>query len=145
MLNYTNRRRKPILIAVFAIYIMIVLKLTVFRKNVYYPERQLNLTLFLDLIRTFNKMGPVVFLRLFLGNIGWFVPFGFLLPLCTSKGNMRKTVLLGIAFSLTIEIAQFVLNKGVAELDDVILNTLGTAAGYYLYRIIATKRFHRSQ
>lgn len=125
------KNRRAICLAVFIIYILVVLKLTIFRAG-HYRERQLNLALFVDLFDVYRHVGLVPFLRLFLGNIGWFVPFGFLLPLLSKKNNLVRTVAAGFVFSLFIETAQFIFYKGVAELDDLILNTLGAAIGYWL-------------
>ena len=131
------KKNKLIFLTIFVIYILIVLKLTIFRVNVHYDERQLNLTLFIDLINIYRHVGIGEFLRLFLGNIGWFIPFGFLLPVLLKKESLFKTMIMGIMFSLIIEMLQFVFYKGVAELDDVILNALGTAFGYYIFKFYA--------
>lgn len=42
---------------------------------------------------------------------------------------------LGFLLSLLIEATQFVFYKGVAELDDLMLNTLGTAIGGFLFTV----------
>ncbi|MCL2519281.1 MAG: VanZ family protein [Oscillospiraceae bacterium] len=118
---------------IFAIYILVVLKLTVFRAG--YVERQINLTLFIDLIETYKNAELWTFLRLFLGNIGWFVPFGFLLPVLLKKERFWKVAALGFMFSFVIETLQYIFRKGVAELDDLILNTLGVVVGYCLYKL----------
>jgi len=129
------KKQRVICLRVFSFYILIVLYVTIFRFNFYYDERQLNLTLFIDLIRIFKNAGVGEFLRLFLGNIGWFIPFGFLLPMLSKKKSLIFTMATGFTFSLFIETTQFIFYKGVAELDDLILNVLGTAIGYALYKI----------
>jgi glycopeptide antibiotics resistance protein len=111
------------------------LKLTIFRSDLLYSERQLNLTLFIDLINVCRTVGTGEFLRLFLGNIGWFVPFGFLMPILLKRKNLLITMAIGLSFSFFIETMQFAFYKGVAELDDLILNTLGVAIGYSLYKL----------
>ena len=129
------KKQKVVCSIVFLIYIFIVLYLTIFRFSFYYHERQLNLSLFTDLINVFRNVGVGEFLRLFLGNIGWFVPFGFLLPMLLKRKNLLITMAIGMVFSLFIETMQFILHNGVAELDDLILNTVGTAFGYLLYKL----------
>ena len=70
------------------------------------------------------------FINLF-GNIIPFMPFGFLLPLCTKKNmNFPKTVLIGMAFSLACEITQDLTMTGYFDVDDILLNTLGVILGY---------------
>lgn len=44
-----------------------------------------------------------------------------------------------------IETVQFVFYKGVAELDDLILNTLGAAVGYLLCRLFVQNKTADSQ
>jgi len=112
------------------VYIIILLRLTVFRFTTI-DERSINLSLFSDLIQVYQNHGFWRFFWLFGGNIGWFVPFGFLLPQL-KKLSFAKTLLCGFLFSLSIETIQFIFRIGFAELDDLILNTTGVAIGYAL-------------
>lgn len=68
-----------------------------------------------------------------LGNVLLFVPLGLLAPI-VSPGvrKLWKTALLGFCVSLWIECTQLFLSRGT-DVDDLILNTLGTALGYALY------------
>ena len=123
---------KKILAFLFALYIAVVLKLTVFR-SVTLSGRTVNFLLFSDLASVLKEKGLSPFLRLFLGNIGWFMPLGFLLPAINKKYSFLSTVITGLFFSLFIETLQFVFKKGVFEIDDLILNTFGTALGFFAY------------
>ena len=116
---------------IFAIYILVVLKLTIFRETTL-DERSMNLTLFKDLINVYKTRTTWQFVRLFVGNIVWFVPWGFLIPMIC-KNNKLFVFLSGFAFSLVIETLQFALKKGLFEIDDLILNTIGAILGYGLY------------
>jgi len=118
---------------VFTAYIWVILKLTIFRPNTLYNNRQVNLAIFTSLIDVYKTEEVGVFLRLFLGNIGWFVPFGFLLPILWKGKRFLFVLGMGLLFSFCIEVLQFAFRKGVAELDDLILNTLGTAVGYLFF------------
>ncbi|MDR0469302.1 MAG: VanZ family protein [Peptococcaceae bacterium] len=131
----TMKTKKAVFFIVFTVYILVVLNITVVRLNFRYDERQLNLALFVDLINVYRTVGVGAFLRLFIGNIGWFVPFGFLLPILLKKESFLKIMVMGFAFSFMIEVLQYIFRKGVAELDDLILNVLGAAVGYFLYKI----------
>ena len=140
-----------VLLAVFSLYMLALLYITVVRPGIYYSERQLNLALFTSLIDTYRNAALGDFLWLFLGNIGWFVPFGFLLPMLRERKSLVATTALGFALSFFIETVQFVFHKGVAELDDLILNTSGVVLGYLLYRLCKSvkangmkKRAHRA-
>ena len=130
----TLEKQKTICIIAFSIYILVVLKLTIFRLNVHYEERQLNLALFTGLINTYRCTGIGEFIRLFFGNIFWFIPLGIFLPMFLRKRNFLIIIVIGFMFSFTIETIQYISHKGVAELDDLILNTFGVAIGYYVFK-----------
>lgn len=78
------------------------------------------------------------------GNVAVFVPFGAALAtavfLSRPPARRRGTVwrpwlgvtLTGLLLSLFIEITQLAIPSRVTDVDDVILNTLGTAAGALL-------------
>ncbi len=69
-------------------------------------------------------------------NIILFIPVGFLFKIGFPKLSGWKV--LGIAFfiSCSIEVMQYVLNRGLCEVDDVIHNTLGCMAGYGFISLI---------
>ena len=139
-----TKNQKTFCFILFVTYILIILRLTVFRFGVYH-ERQLNLSLFTDLINVFRNFGITRFMWLFLGNIVWFIPFGFLLPMLLKKSSFFKIVVCGFMFSLAIETMQFFTYKGVAELDDLILNTFGAAIGYLLFKLLSMKGLNKDQ
>ncbi len=68
------------------------------------------------------------------GNIGVFIPVGFLLAYLY-KSNIKKIILYGCILSAFIEIVQIPLER-TTDIDDVILNTIGTAVGFLIYKII---------
>lgn len=100
-------------------------------------EYHYNFIPFQEIVR-FLKFGyclsPMsIFLNLF-GNIIGFLPFGFFLPVISRKNRkMRKVVLAGAVSSACIEFIQLVTKTGVCDIDDIILNTLGTFLGYLLF------------
>ena len=64
-------------------------------------------------------------------NIAMFIPLGVLLPLAAK--NFRRwywTLMMGSGISLGIEILQYILGRGQADIDDLICNLLGTMLGY---------------
>lgn len=64
-------------------------------------------------------------------NIAMFIPLGVLLPLATK--TFRRwywTLMMGAGISLGIEILQYILGRGQADIDDLICNILGTMLGY---------------
>jgi len=69
------------------------------------------------------------------GNIVLFMPFGFALPLKFPKLRSMKTVIwAGLSLSIMIECIQLMMPQRCADIDDVILNTLGTYLGFLLMR-----------
>jgi glycopeptide antibiotics resistance protein len=71
-----------------------------------------------------------------LGNMVGFIPFGFLLPLLLPWfRNIFKVLLSGFLLSLAFETAQLIFGLGVFDVDDLILNTCGSFAGYIFYFI----------
>ncbi|WP_339324372.1 VanZ family protein [Paenibacillus sp. FSL W8-0194] len=71
----------------------------------------------------------------FMANIILFVPMGFLIALLLPKSNFWKVFVYSLGIVLSIEIFQFITILGVAEIDDVILNTLGASIGYTVYLV----------
>ena len=72
------------------------------------------------------------------GNVALFVPLGFLLPLLLPRfERFWRTVAVGAAASTLIELSQ-VSFPGVrrADVNDVLMNTLGTALGWLAYRAL---------
>lgn len=77
------------------------------------------------------------FLINFLGNIVMFMPIGFFIPLLW-KISTKKVILSGFSISLLIEFCQLFLDRGT-DIDDLILNTLGTLLGFLCYQILFKK------
>jgi glycopeptide antibiotics resistance protein len=71
-------------------------------------------------------------------NILLLVPFGFGMPFITNL-RMKKTVAIGALFSIVIELLQLVtgfmakFTFRIADINDVIFNTVGVAIGYILF------------
>ncbi|MGE7695751.1 VanZ family protein [Lysinibacillus sp. NPDC094177] len=75
-----------------------------------------------------------------LGNLLIFTPMGFLLPLLSKKFRKAWTVIcIGFFSSLAVESIQFIFTVGSADIDDLILNTLGAWLGYVVYKSILIK------
>lgn len=132
-----KRSTKGILWVVFLLYLGVLLKITVFRSSFgsysLCSHGQIELIPFVGLIQIFHN-SVRVFLYLFVGNLIWFVPLGILLPLLTKV--QRSTILWGFLLSLYIEVSQYIFGTGVSEVEDLILNTAGTAIGYRLFLLL---------
>ena len=68
-----------------------------------------------------------------LENVLLFLPFGLLLPFLFPKGWNWITLVLGFVCSVAIEAIQLYTGYGFCQLDDVVMNTLGSMIGYLLY------------
>lgn len=75
-------------------------------------------------------------LRNIILNILLFIPFGYLLPSLFPRLRWWQVVLLGLAFSLCIELLQLITKLGYADVDDLINNALGAAIGWLCYKLI---------
>lgn len=132
-----SRRKKLLLWALFILYLAILLRITVFRSRFGSFNLFSGTIVWIPFVELFGRTLQTSFFQfvyLFIGNLIWFVPFGLLLPLLTRRRS--STILLGFFLSLCIEILQFIFGTGVSEVEDLILNTLGTAIGYGLYLLL---------
>lgn len=79
---------------------------------------------------------------IFGANILLFVPIGVLLPLRWPRlDRLGIVILITACLSAAIEVTQYYMNTGrVAQLDDVIFNTLGGLIGWTLVRAVRLVR-----
>lgn len=76
--------------------------------------------------------------KLIVLNFLMFVPFGVLMPVVfgIKKFNYAKVIIITAAVVVCIELLQMLLFGRLADIDDVIADTLGSIAGYTLLRAI---------
>lgn len=74
-----------------------------------------------------------------IGNVFLFTPFGWL-GLCISRFNrfLPVTLFFLVAISI-IESLQYATGRGVADVDDIFLNTFGMLIGFTFYKYITIK------
>ena len=71
------------------------------------------------------------------GNFAMFIPTGVLIPLLwKNKASLGKVVTTGFLLSLSIELIQLPFAVRTSDVDDLILNTIGTLAGYGIFKLI---------
>jgi glycopeptide antibiotics resistance protein len=68
------------------------------------------------------------------GNILLFVPFGFALLIRFSWMKLWKGTIIGLVISLFVEICQFYMGYRSFDVDDLILNTIGTFIGFAAFK-----------
>jgi glycopeptide antibiotics resistance protein len=75
------------------------------------------------------------------GNVVLFAPLGFLLPLLVPRlDRLWRTVAAGFLLSTAVELSQLAF-PGIRrpDVNDVLANTLGSAAGFLAYRLLARR------
>ena len=76
----------------------------------------------------------------FVGNTTMFIPIGIIFPIVFKKlDTPLKNLAAGAGVSLLIEILQLPFYDRVSDIDDLLLNTLGFAIGYGIYRLVKLK------
>ena len=101
------------------------------------PLSDINLIFLKETLKLTKATSLLDFFYNSLGNIVWFIPFGFLFPIIImKKKSFKETFLTGLIFSVTIETLQFVLATGVSDIDDVFFNVCGAMIGYGIYHVI---------
>lgn len=146
-----SRRTKDILKIVFFLYMIVLIKVIVFK----YPVRQLiaitrtwekgvilegldtaNFTLFKTIKMYIRYWGRLNSFENLFGNVLCFVPFGFLLPFL-HRESRHWWVLLINSFLLVcaIEIFQLITAFGVFDVDDILLNCVGSMLGFWAFAL----------
>jgi glycopeptide antibiotics resistance protein len=130
----------------FFIYLFLLLRLTIFPVFDFFNAGYISINLIpfrtiIGYIRlTFNQgldMGLIV--DNLLGNILVFIPMGLLVPAIMQRlRRLWKTMLFGVLFSFGIELLQLAfsflgLMTRSADIDDLILNTVGVIAGFGIF------------
>lgn len=70
------------------------------------------------------------------GNIGMFIPLGFFLPALWDKQRRFCRCMGTVVLVMTaVEFTQLFTLRGFCETDDVLLNVLGAALGYGIWKI----------
>lgn len=80
-----------------------------------------------------NDIASVAALNL-AANLLLFSPLGFFLPAIWDKfTSIKRTILTGLSIVVLIETIQFFIGRST-DIDDVLLNTMGIAVGYGIYK-----------
>lgn len=76
------------------------------------------------------------------GNVAMFVPLGFFVPcIWTEVGKLGWHCLCMVVTIVLVELLQLVTGLGTCDVDDLLLNLIGTAIGFGLFKI--WKRINR--
>lgn len=100
---------------------------------------RVNLTPFTTLQLFYRAGGTAAKINL-LGNVLVFLPLGLLPPLIWKKyRRFLHGLLPGFLFSLSAECLQYFTGRSV-DIDDLLLNTLGAALGWLVWRLFLWKK-----
>ena len=92
-----------------------------------------NVTLFKELTR--YQIGSRLFFRNIVGNILMFIPFGFYTSYYLKLDKKRYIFYLTLIVSVVIELIQLKIGRAF-DVDDIILNMVGSFLGYFFYRLM---------
>lgn len=140
LLQYVVLRQKDPLktaaVMVLAFYLMAVFSLTgIPTIRSIHADLTFNLIPLIDIVNS-----PIDYIRNTILNILLFVPLGVLLPVMWKEFRSRRSMAIaGLLLSLFIEALQ-IFTFRLTDVDDLITNTAGAAAGYYLSRRFLFKR-----
>lgn len=149
-LDHGNRssqkvKMKQLLVFSFIVYLVLVIYVTLFAWNygaslgpVGPGGRNYNLVPLRSIYRI-AVFSPTIIdpIKILIGNIVLFIPFGFLAPIALKKirKSLLRTTLLAMSLSIMIELSQFLFTYRVSNIDDIILNTLGAFIGAVVIKL----------
>ena len=122
---------------VFLIYILLLYQLlTSTEMN---TSGGLNIVPFTEIFR--YKIGSTLFMYNVVGNILIFVPFGYFVSEYVKATKVSHILLIGFITSLTVELVQLQIGRSL-DIDDVILNVLGSILGFFLFISLTAIKKH---
>ena len=122
---------KELISLIFIIYILCLFQIVT--SSDVSGEHGINFTILKEITR--YNLKSHLFYRNVIGNIVMFIPFGFFTSYYLNLDKKRYNLLITFFIALTIEVIQ--LNIGRAfDVDDIILNSIGSFLGYIIYRLI---------
>ena len=144
MKNETRKRIRRIRWILFVLYLLLLIYCLFLsegfgRRNFFELQYRYNLVPFREIRRFWvhrAKVGNVIAFVNLAGNVIAFLPYGCFLPILNRRfRNGWLTTLMGLGFSLCVEIIQLIFKVGCFDVDDLMLNTLGAALGYAVFWI----------
>lgn len=101
-------------------------------------QYDINIVRLLPMISTFNFVKESILWKNIIinvfGNILMFAPFGFLGIVFPKLNNFQRLILDFLFAIILVESLQYFTRLGVFDIDDVILNTVGVAIGFWIYQ-----------
>ncbi|WP_313099448.1 VanZ family protein [Epilithonimonas sp.] len=129
-------RYYPIFINFYTVWILYLLFFASFRysQTILFEIKTVPFETINDYTTNVIKWDKIEFIKNIFGNIILFIPYGFL-GILYPKLNQFKWLLISFFIIINIvEFSQFYFNRGMADIDDVILNTFGAVIGFLIYK-----------
>lgn len=115
----------------FMIYILILFYVVTYQDPISSYIGTYNLMPFKEMFR--YHIGTPLFYKNIIGNLIIFMPFGLFVSSYLKTKKFSIILILAIISSLTIEFAQRLIIGRVFDVDDIILNVVGSIIGYLVY------------
>lgn len=136
MRNDVPKKRNLVIIC-FLCYMAILVFATLFTHNYYTYGRSSNLLIFSSIKLMLRSGSSALIMKNIFGNVLLFLPLGFLLPMIIRlKHGFVWQLLFGFSVSLIIESCQYLFAARIFDIDDIVLNTIGTVIGCLIYVMI---------
>ena len=127
--------RSSVAISLLVAYLTLLFYLTIVAFSVQnpHPDALLNPVPFETVAHDLQVGGRRVVINL-LGNLAAFLPLGVFVPILRgSWATASRVAILSMVLSTLIETLQYGSGRRVADVDDIILNTLGGVLGYAVF------------
>lgn len=121
---------KELLSFFFIIYILILYYIVTYQ-DVNYGNS--NFIPFKEIFR--YDVGSRLFIRNVIGNIVLFIPLGVYVGCIIKSKTFIPSFIISFLVSISIEFAQYMIGR-IADVDDVILNTIGGVFGYVSFKYL---------
>ena len=131
---------REIVMNFFFVYACFVFSYTFFPLDIVlygFDPNDANLIPLVQTIRFLRYLENPFVIRNLLGNLALLAPLGIFLPILFRNYRKFTTVLVtGFLVTLGIEVFQLLLRFRVFDIDDLIINTIGVALGYGLFKLL---------
>jgi glycopeptide antibiotics resistance protein len=142
--NLLHKKKEKIRIGLYILFIMylclMIWEVFVGPYRSYSGVRRYNLYPFKTVMEFILNSAKYTFQAIFINlvaNIITFIPLGFFISLLFRRFfKLINIVLCCLSIIICIEVAQFILNVGVLDIDDIILNTIGCVLGFMVYKAV---------
>ena len=121
-MNTAAGNKRKLIIALFAIYILAVLWITLIDRE--FGNRRAMLVPFWEFANVIKGVRRSFFIGQILGNLVMLMPLGFMLPFIR-KVSLKQVLMISLCFSAGIELTQFITGCGLMVFDDVFNITVG--------------------